>query len=296
MDGAEVRVRRRPGTPKAVPANCQQWTCAVGQDGESAPLCEQGPAATHQTATGDDTAELMDLFTAQREFAAYGPSYWVVIAVFATVAVLLVWLGRRQSEAQARRLGRALAVLTAVIYGAALIYSLFPPSIGGSVPLRLTDLATVAAAYALWSQAHWAFALTYYWGLVLSTQALISPVLASPDFPHHEFLAFWGIHLLVVWAAIYLTWGRQMRPRWRSYRIAVLVTALWAAATVTFNTIAGTNYGFLNRKPTTATLLDVLGPWPLYLLTATTLILIVWAMMMWPWERTRHHPEGGQRV
>lgn len=58
------------------------------------------------------------------------------------------------------------------------------------MPLRLTDLATVAAAYALWSQAHWAFALTYYWGLVLSAQALISPILTSPDFPHHEFLAF----------------------------------------------------------------------------------------------------------
>lgn len=82
----------------------------------------------HQSAAGDDTAELMDVFTEQREFAAYGPSYWAVIAVFAMVAVLLVWLGRRQSEAQARRLGRALAVLTDAIYGAALAYSLSRPA------------------------------------------------------------------------------------------------------------------------------------------------------------------------
>jgi hypothetical protein len=69
-------------------------------------------------------------------------------------------------------------------------------------------------------------------------------------FPHHEFLGFWSIHLLVVWAAaIYLTWGRRMRPQWRSYRIAVLVTVVWAAATFTFNSIAGTDYGFLNGKP-----------------------------------------------
>ncbi|NEW47902.1 TIGR02206 family membrane protein, partial [Nocardia cyriacigeorgica] len=27
------------------------------------------------------------------------------------------------------------------------------------------------------------------------------------DFPHYEYLGFWAIHLLVVWAAIYLTWG-----------------------------------------------------------------------------------------
>jgi hypothetical integral membrane protein (TIGR02206 family) len=114
---------------------------------------------------------------------------------------------------------------------------------------------------------------------------LISPVLYAPDFPHYEFLAFWAIHLLVVWAAIYLTWGRGMRPQWRSYRIAVIATLLWAAVTFTFNRIAGTNYGFLNRKPATTTLLDVLGPWPLYILTAGVVIAIVWALMTWPWER-----------
>jgi hypothetical integral membrane protein (TIGR02206 family) len=186
--------------------------------------------------------------------------------------------------------------LTAAIYGAVLTYSLVPPTIDRSVPLRLTDLATVAAAYALWSQRHWPFALTYYWGLVLSTQALISPALKSPDFPNYRFLGFWAIHLLVVWAAIYLTWGRRMRPGWRSYRFAVLVTVVWAAVTFTFNTIAGTDYGFLNGKPTTASLLDVLGPWPVYVLTAAALILIVWAFMTWPWVRRRRDAEQGLRL
>ena len=238
----------------------------------------------------------MRLFSTQREFSAYGPSYWAVIAVFAIGAALLVWIGRRQTESQARRLGRILGVLTAALYGAGLIYSLIPPSIDRSVPLNLTDLATVAAAYALWSRRHWVFALTYYWGLVLSTQALISPVLKSPDFPHYQFLGFWGIHLLVVWAAIYLTWGRRMRPQWRSYRFVVVVTVVWAAVTFAFNSIVGTNYGFLNGKPATASLLDVLGPWPVYLLTATTLLLIVWALMTWPWERARRHAKEGPQV
>jgi hypothetical integral membrane protein (TIGR02206 family) len=228
----------------------------------------------------------MEPLLAQRNFEPYGPSYWAAIAVFVIGAGLLVWTGRRQTEAQARILGRVLGALTAAIYAAMLIYTLIPPSIDRSVPLRLTDLATVAAAYALWSHRHWAFALTYYWGLALSAQALISPDLESPDFPHYEFLAFWAIHLLVVWAAIYLTWGRGMRPTWRSYRIAVVVTAVWAAVTFTFNRVAGTNYGFLNWKPATASLLDVLGPWPLYIFTATALILMVWALMTWPWERT----------
>jgi hypothetical integral membrane protein (TIGR02206 family) len=229
----------------------------------------------------------MGLFSAQPEFTAYGPSYWTVIAVFAIGSGLLVWVGRSQTEWQARRLGRILAAVTAAIYAVMLVYSLIPPTIGQSIPLRLTDLATVAAAYALWSYRHWAYALTYYWGLTLSTQALISPVLKSPDFPNYQFLGFWAIHLLVVWAAIYLTWGRGMRPSWRSYCFVVVVTVAWVAVTMTFNSIAGTNYGFLNGKPHTASLLDVLGPWPVYVLTAAALVLVVWALMTWPWKRTQ---------
>lgn len=243
-----------------------------------------------QDASGGQNRDI----TTDSEFSAYGPSHWGALAVFVVGAVLLVWLGRRQTEAQARLFGRFVGALTAAIYAAVLVYSLVPFDVRWSVPLHLTDLATVVTAYAWWSQRHWAYALTYYWGLVLSAQALVSPALTGPDFPHYQFLAFWAIHLLVVWAAIYLTWGRGLRPGWRSFRIVLAATACWVAVTMTFNSIAGSNYGFLNGKPTTASLLDVLGPWPWYLFSAAALVVLVWAAMTWPWERTRTtHSRGG---
>jgi hypothetical integral membrane protein (TIGR02206 family) len=229
---------------------------------------------------------LIQLFYSAREFVAYGPSYWVVIAVFVIGAAWLVWLGRQQTPAQARVFGRILGGTMLGIICIALVYKLIDPSLDTSVPLQLCDLAELISAYALWSQRHWAFVLTYYWGLVLSSQALITPDVGAPDFPGHGFLTFFSLHVLVVWAAIYLTWGRRMRPNWRSYRFAVIVTLAWAVITFTFNAITGTNYGYLNRKPPTASLLDVLGPWPLYLLTEITVVLIVWAVVMtWPWVR-----------
>lgn len=220
-----------------------------------------------------------------RQFEPYGPSYWGAIVVFVAGAVVLVWTGHRQTDARAQRWGRALGGLTALIYAAILVYNLVPPTLAGSVPLQLTDLATVVAAYALWTRRQWAYALTYYWGLVLSVQALISPVLRGPDFPHYRFLAFYAIHLLVVWAAIYLTWGRGMRPDWRDYRLAVAVTSVWAVVTVVFNRIADTNYGFTNYKPDTASAVDILGPWPVYILVTAALVFAVWALMTWPWVR-----------
>jgi hypothetical integral membrane protein (TIGR02206 family) len=243
----------------------------------------------------------MELFSAQREFSAYGPSHWAVLGLFVIGAALLVWIGRRQTESQARLLGRVLGAVIVAVFIVALVYKLIRPTMDTSVPLQLCDVAELTAAYALWSQRHWAFALTYYWCLVLSSQALITPDIGTPeegapDFPHHLFVTFFTLHVLVVWAAIYLTWGRGMRPTWRSYRFVVIVTLAWAAFTFTFNAITGTNYGYLNRKPPTASLLDVLGPWPVYLLAEVALVLIVWALMTWPWERKRRHATESRQV
>lgn len=239
---------------------------------------------------------MIELISAQREFTAYGPSHWVVLVIFATGAALLVWIGRRQTESQARLFGRVLAVLIVVAFGVALVYKLIRPDLATSIPLQLCDIAELMAAYALWSQRQWAFVLTYYWGLVLSSQALLTPDVGTPqegapDFPHHLFITFFTLHVLVVWTAIYLTWGRRMRPTWVHYRFAVVVTLGWMFFTFAFNAITGTNYGYLNRKPPTASLLDVLGPWPWYLLTEIAIVLIVWALMTWPWERIRRHAE-----
>ncbi|MGB3321830.1 MAG: TIGR02206 family membrane protein [Mycolicibacterium fortuitum] len=236
------------------------------------------------------------MLSAQREFSAYGLSHLVVLTLFALGAVLLVIVGRRQTEAQARLLSRVLAVLLVAAFLVALVYKLIQPTIDTSVPLQLCDLAELAAAYALWSRRHWAFVLTYYWGLVLSSQALITPDIGTPregapDFPHHLFVTFFTLHVLVVWAAIYLTWGRGLRPRWRDYRFAVIATLAWVAVTLAFNAITGANYGYLNRKPPTASVLDVLGPWPLYLAVEVAIVLIVWALMTWPWERMRRSCE-----
>jgi hypothetical protein len=102
---------------------------------------------------------------------------------------------------------------------------------------------------------------------------------------------FWGMHFFTVWAAVYLTFGLNVRPTWRSYRFAVATTAGWAVTVMTFNALTGTNYGYLNRKPAVETLLDLCGPWPAYLVVEIALVAGVWALMTWPWTHAAH-PRG----
>ena len=229
----------------------------------------------------------MELANTAAEFTAFGTSHLVALAMFAIGAVALVLLGRRQDEEQARRFGRGMALVILAVFAIAMAYKIADPDINTMMPLQLCDVAELAAAYALWTQKQWAFAVSFFWGLVLSSQALITPDVDGPDFPAHGFMTFFALHLLVVWTPIYLAWGRGMRPDWASYQFAVKATLTWAAVTFTFNVIAGTNYGYLNRKPETATIMDVLGPWPVYPIIEITVVAIIWALMTMPFERTR---------
>jgi hypothetical integral membrane protein (TIGR02206 family) len=143
----------------------------------------------------------------------------------------------------------------------------------------------VVTGYALWSRRPWAFALTYYWGLTLNPQALLTPDLLPDIAPALEIASYWVQHVLVMWAVIYLTWGLGLHPNWRSYRLTLLVTAGWAGVVFVINRALGTNYGYLNGKPGGASLLDVLGDWPWYLLVALAVAAAVWALITWPWTR-----------
>ena len=123
------------------------------------------------------------------------------------------------------------------------------------------------------TRAVWAAALTYYWGLTLTIQGIITPSLAQ-NFPDPRFFGFWALHCLVVWSALFLTFGIDVRPTWRTYRIAVGLTTGWAIAVYVFNVVVGTNYGYLNHKPPSADP-GLLGPWPAYVGAEIVIVCVV---------------------
>ena len=61
-------------------------------------------------------------------------------------------------------------------------------------------------------------------------------------------------------------------------RLAVWDIALEALLLLGWTLLGGLDW--LNR-----TLLDLMGPWPVYLFSGMTIVFVIWALMTWPWER-----------
>mgnify|MGYP002621838779 CR=1 FL=1 len=223
-------------------------------------------------------------------FAVYGVSHWSVLTLFAATCLALVYAGRRLRGTRAlvrMRRGFALVVLAVMVPSNLYLWAPSRFEVGLSFPFDLCDLAWMAAAWALWTgRATLAYGAVYYWGLTLTMQGLLTPDLPQ-DFPHIYFLMFFASHCITPAAAIFLTWGVGLRPTWTLMWQTVAATVAWGACMLLFNSLTGSNYLYVNAKPATASLLDVLGPWPLYLLSALAVGITAWALLTWPWYLVR---------
>jgi len=215
----------------------------------------------------------------------------------AVVAALVVAGPRRRAHAWVVPVGRALAVV--ILSGFVcehLTYALRGQwTMEVNLPLQLTDAVTLVSVAALWfPQSALLVELVYFWALSASLQAVLTPDLGQ-SFPDLLFFTYFATHSGAIAAACLLVFGARNAPRpgavWRAYAITVAFAGLAAVGTL----LTGGNYMFLRRKPTHGSLLDLMGPWPVYILVAAALGLIIFlalAALARPTKPLRRRPRS----
>ena len=152
-----------------------------------------------------------------------------------------------------------------------------------NLPLHLTDVVTVVAVLALWTARPLLVELTWFWALTASLQAVLTPDLGA-DFPELLYWTYFITHAGAVVAAVLLVIGRRITPRAGAVGRAFGATLVVAAAAGTANLLTGGNYMWLREKPDTWSLLDVMGPWPWYILSAAALALALFTLLAMPFR------------
>jgi len=197
-------------------------------------------------------------------FMMFGPAHLAMLVLAALAPLLLAFAARcRPSLDRPIRFGLAALLLGGWIAWYLLFWSRGWLSLNNGLPLNLCDWAAVILILALITKRQFAYELGYFWGLGGSLQGLITPDIAY-DFRDPQFIFFAINHAGIITALLYLTFI-GMRPRAASLPKVVAATLAYALVAGIADFLLHTNYGFLAAKPSNASVMDFLSPWPWYI-------------------------------
>lgn len=198
-------------------------------------------------------------------FRAFSTAH--VLAATALALLIFIWIffaRKVPASVHPTLFERVLAWSNLMIWFAAHLWWIIPPALDlrTTLPLQLCHIASVMASVVLLTRKRWARTLVYFWGIGLSTQAILTPSLTDPP-GSIWFWGFWQQHGFLLAVALHDYFVRGYRPDWQDFRTACFFTFGYFLAILPVNLLLGANYGFVgNSAPGTPSIVDLLGPWP----------------------------------
>ncbi|MEA3321786.1 MAG: TIGR02206 family membrane protein [Bacillota bacterium] len=150
-----------------------------------------------------------------------------------------------------------------------------------TLPLQLCSISLYLCVWMLLTKQKLVFEVVYFLGVGGALQALLTPELFY-DFPHFRFLHFFIAHISIIMAVFYMLWVEKFRVRFISIWKAFAALNVIAVVVFFMNRLTGGNYMFLAKKPTNASLIDFLGPYPWYILTLELVVLVIFFLLYAP--------------
>jgi hypothetical integral membrane protein (TIGR02206 family) len=230
----------------------------------------------------------MDLFFAKdfpgEPFVLFSTQHLIAIAVFALVILLLVVKRNNLSEKARVRIRYTLAGLLILneISWHGWNYATGQWTIQTMLPLHLCSVFVFLSAFMLVSRNYRVYEFAYFLGIAGAVQPIFTPDLGIYSFPHLRYFQVFISHGSIVAAAVYMTLVEGYRPTWGSFARALFWTNAYMAFVGLVNMLLGSNYLFIAHKPETASLIDVLGPWPWYILSLEAIGLVFFLILYLP--------------
>ena len=156
-----------------------------------------------------------------------------------------------------------------------------------ALPLNLCDSACFVAAAALWTRRSLLVELTWFWGIAGTAQGLLTPEIGTWHFPQYNYIQYFVAHGGIVMSAFFLVVGLGIRPRKGAIVRVVALTLAYTAVAGAIDLMVHGNYMFLRNKPGVASVLDIFGPWPFYIVGATGLAVVFFTLLDLAFWRSR---------
>jgi hypothetical integral membrane protein (TIGR02206 family) len=200
-------------------------------------------------------------------FDLYGPGHLLALTIIALAGLSLPSL-RRWNEHQRLIFRYSMGIFLIIDELGWHVWAVYWDiwTIQTMLPLHLCSLMTWLSAYMLITKNHAIYEVAYFLGIGGALQALLTPDASGYGFPHFRAFQTFIAHGLLVLIPVYMTVVEGFRPTLQSLKRVFIWTNLYLIPVFFLNLLIGSNYLFIAHKPAFPTLLDLLAPWPWYVL------------------------------
>ncbi len=155
-------------------------------------------------------------------------------------------------------------------------------SVQQHLPLHTCSISGWALIYILLTRDHRVYEIVFFLGIAGAAQALLTPEAGIYGLPHFRAVQTVAGHGLIIIGLVYATTIEGMRPTWRSIWRTMVAANVYLVVVTLINYLIGSNYMYTLAKPASASVLDLMGPWPWYLFFAEFLALAMFLLLYLP--------------
>jgi len=220
-------------------------------------------------------------------FILFGAAHLLALGIIVVINILAVIWGRKTSDENRKRFRWALA---AVLIVDEFLWHLWNFTTGQwtlqtMLPLHLCSVFVFLSAYMLVTKSYSIYEYAYFLGIAGATQALLTPDAGIYGFPHFRAFQVMISHGAIITASVFMTLVEGYRPTWQSLKRILIGGNIYMAVVFVFNLLIGSNYLFIAHKPATASLMDALPAWPVYIIfieiIGVVVCLLLYAPFFW---------------
>ena len=201
-------------------------------------------------------------------FELFGPAHLTAIVFFILINVFLFIFRNKISPKMDKLLRYSMAAILIIDELAWHYWNYIHGNwnIQTMLPLYICSVFVWANAIMLTTKNATIFEFAYLLGIPTALQAFLTPDAGRFGFPHYRFFQVMLSHGLIMTSALYMAFVKGYRPTWSSVKKVLIYANLYGLVVFIINQLLGSNYMFIAHKIETASLLDVLPPWPYYLI------------------------------
>ncbi len=202
-------------------------------------------------------------------FELFGTPHLIALAIITLCCFSYTYFRKIWGEKERKIIRWVFAIAIVVTESTLHIWSLYWGiwNIQTMLPLHMCAVLIWSSSYMLITKNYTIYEMVYFIGLGGAMQAVLTPADAADyNFPHFRIMQTFIAHGLLINIAIYMTVVEGFRPTLQSFKRVFIWTNIYMVIIFFLNLAIGSNYLFIAYKPNFPTLLDMLAPWPWYIL------------------------------